>query len=31
MNIDEFKQYYSTTIMHYQRIEHDIKHIYASC
>lgn len=30
MNIDEFKQYYSTTMMHYQRIEHDIKLIYAS-
>ena len=29
MNVEKFNQYYSTTMMNYQRIEHDIKLIYA--
>ena len=29
MTIDEFKNYYATTMMNYQCIEHDIKLIYA--
>lgn len=29
MNFDEFKNYYALTMMSYQRIEHDIKLIYA--
>ena len=29
MGFETFKDYYATTMMHYQRIEHDIKLIYA--
>lgn len=29
MNFDDFKNYYALTMMYYQRIEHDIKLIYA--
>lgn len=29
MNFDDFKNYYALTMMSYQRIEHDIKLIYA--
>ena len=29
MTIDEFKDYYATTMMNYQCMEHDIKLIYA--